>query len=132
MLHVQKHSGDRSGLGFDKTVSLSSNRASTLEIVFVKPIKVEESSGEGKPAVALTRQGKKSKKNFIVPHASYPKPRVVHPPRKLHSQRFVPTCHHCGKVGHIRPYCFNLKPHVQKNKNSVSRKDCEGLVMMMK
>jgi hypothetical protein len=84
------------------------------------------------PAVSPTRQGKKGKKKSIVPHASYPKPRVVHPPRKLPSQRFVPTCHHCGKVGHIRPHCFNLKPHVQKNKNSVSRKDCEGLVMMMK
>jgi hypothetical protein len=42
-------------------------------------------------AVAPTRQGKKGKKNSIVPHASYPKPRVVHPPRKLPSQRFVPT-----------------------------------------
>jgi hypothetical protein len=56
----------------------------------------------------------------------------VYPPRKLPSQRFVPTCHHCGKVGHIRPHCFNLKPHAQKNKNSVSRKECEGLVTMMK
>jgi hypothetical protein len=56
----------------------------------------------------------------------------VHPPRKLPSQRFVPTCHHCGKVGHIRPHCFNLKTHVQKNKNSVPRIDCESLVTMMK
>ena len=121
MLHVQKRSGDRSGLGFDKTASLSSNHASTSEIVFIEPVKVEESSGEGEPAVAPTCQGKKGKKNFIVPHTSYPKPRVVHPPRKLHFQMFVPTCHHCGKLGHIQPYCFNLKPYVQKNKNFVSR-----------
>jgi hypothetical protein len=132
MLHVQKRSSDRSSLGFDKTASLSSNRAPTSKIVFVKPVKVEESSGEGKPVVALTWQGKKGKKNSIVPHTSYPKSRDVHPPRKLPFQRFVPTCHHCGKVGHIRPHCFNLKPHVQKNKNFVSRKDCEGLVTMMK
>ena len=112
MLHVHKRSGDKSGLRFDKIVPLSSNCASTSEIVFVKPVKVEESSSEGKPAVDPTHQGKKSKKTFIMPHASYPKPRVVHPPRKLHSQRFVPTCHHCGKVGRIRSYCFNLKPHV--------------------
>jgi hypothetical protein len=71
MLDVQKRSGDRSSLGFDKTASLSSNHASTSEIVFVKSVKVEESSGEGKPAVAPTRQGKKGKKNSIVPHASY-------------------------------------------------------------
>jgi hypothetical protein len=82
-------------------------------------MKVEESSGEGKPTIALTRQGKK---NSIEPHASYPKPTVMHPPRKLHSQRFVPTCHHCGKVGHIRPNYFNLKPHVHINENSYSRK----------
>jgi hypothetical protein len=84
------------------------------------------------PAVSPTRQGKKGKKKSIVPHVSYPKSRVVHPPRKLPYQRVVSTCHHCGKVGHIRPHCFNLKPHVQKNKNYVSRKDCEGLVIMMK
>jgi regulator of replication initiation timing len=132
MLHAQKRSSDRSGLGFDKTASCSSNHASTSKIVFVKPVEVEKSSGEEKPAVAPTHQGKKGKKNSLVSHASYPKPRVVHPPRKLPSQRFVPTCHHCGKVGHIRPHCFNLKPHVQKNKNSVSWKDCEGLVTMMK
>jgi hypothetical protein len=129
ILYVQKRSSDKSSLGFDKTTSLSSNRASTSKIVFVKPVKVEESLGEGKPTIAPTRQGKK---NSIVPYASYPKPRVVHPSRKLPSQRFVPTCYHCGKVGYIQPHCFNLKPHVQKNKNFVSRKDCEGLVMMMK
>jgi hypothetical protein len=56
----------------------------------------------------------------------------VHPHRKLHSQRFVPTCHHCGKVGHIRPHCFNLKPHVHINENSYSRKESEGLVLMMR
>jgi regulator of replication initiation timing len=132
MLHAQKRSSDRSGLGFDKIASCSSNRAPTSKIVFVKPVKVEESSGEGKSAVSPTWQGKKGKKNSFVPNASVPKPKVAHPPRKLHSQRFVPTCHHCGKVGHIRPHCFNLKPHMQKNKNSVSRKDCEGLVTMMK
>ena len=132
MLHVQKRSSDRSSLGFDKIASLSSNRALTSKIVFVKPVKVEESSGEGKPTVVPTRQGKKGKRNSIVSHASYPKPRVVHPPRKLNSQRFVHTCHHCGKVGHIRLHCFNLKPYVHKNKNSVSRKDCKGLVTMMK
>ena len=85
MLHIQKRSSDRFGLGFDNTASLSSNRTPTSKIVFVKPIKVKESSGERKPAVAPTRQGKKGKKNFIISHASYPKPRVVHPPRKLHA-----------------------------------------------
>jgi hypothetical protein len=119
MLHAQKRSSDRSSLGFDKIASCSSNRAHTSKIVFVKPVKVKESSGERKPAISPTwqgKKGKKGKKNYIVSHASVPKPRFAHPSRKLHSQRFIPTCHHCGKVGHIRPHCFNLKPHVQKNK----------------
>jgi hypothetical protein len=64
MLHVQKRSSDRSGLGFDKTSSLSSNHAPTSKIVFVKPGKVEESLGEGKPAIASTRKGKKGKKKL--------------------------------------------------------------------
>jgi hypothetical protein len=25
--------------------------------------------------------------------------------------KFVPTCHNCAKVGHIRPNCFLLKTH---------------------
>jgi hypothetical protein len=37
MLYIQKHSSDKSGLGFDKNASLSSDHASTSEIVFVKP-----------------------------------------------------------------------------------------------
>jgi hypothetical protein len=85
MMHIQKRSSDRSGLEFDKTASLSSNHAPTSKIVFVKPFKVKESSSEEKPTVASTQQGKKGKRNSIVPHASYPKLRVVHPPRKLTS-----------------------------------------------
>jgi len=25
--------------------------------------------------------------------------------------KFVPTCHNCGKIGHIRPNCYSLKSH---------------------
>jgi hypothetical protein len=35
-------------------------------------------------------------------------------------------------VGHIRPHCVNLKPYVHINENSYSRKDSEGLVIMMR
>jgi hypothetical protein len=113
MLHAQKRSSDRSGLGFDKTASCSSNHASASKIVFVKPVEVEKSSGEEKPAVAPTQQGKKGKKNSLVSHASYPKPRVVHPPRKLPSQRFVPTCHHCNTPSPLR---LGLSPFFFYNK----------------
>jgi hypothetical protein len=25
--------------------------------------------------------------------------------------KFVPTCYHCGKIGHIRPKCYLFKSH---------------------
>jgi hypothetical protein len=25
--------------------------------------------------------------------------------------KFVPTCHNCGKIGHIRPNCYLLRSH---------------------
>jgi hypothetical protein len=52
-------------------------------------------------AAASTFHGKKGKKIHLEHHAFYPKPRVMHPPRKLPSKKFVLTCHHCGKIGHI-------------------------------
>jgi hypothetical protein len=59
---LRKRSSDRSGLGFDKTASCSSNHASTSKIVFVKPVEVEKSSGEEKSAAAQQVK-KESKKN---------------------------------------------------------------------
>ncbi|KAK9951148.1 hypothetical protein M0R45_006607 [Rubus argutus] len=38
-----------------------------------------------------------------------PKPPVLESPKSPKPKRFVPTCHHCGKLGHIRPNCYNLK-----------------------
>ena len=30
-------------------------------------------------------------------------------PRELSGSKFVPTCHYCGVIGHIRPQCPKLK-----------------------
>ena len=38
-----------------------------------------------------------------------PKPLFRSHPRDLNGSKFVPTCHHCGVIGHIRPKCFMLK-----------------------
>jgi hypothetical protein len=43
-------------------------------------------------------------------------------------QRDSPSCHHCGKYGHIKAECFKVKPHKPK-KNQTNE---EGLVNMMK
>jgi hypothetical protein len=36
--------------------------------------------------------------------------------------KFVPTCHNCGKIGHIRPNCSLLKSHKPWIKQDASRK----------
>jgi hypothetical protein len=36
--------------------------------------------------------------------------------------KFVPICHHCGKVGHIRPKCYLLKSHRPWKKQEESKK----------
>ena len=110
---------------------MSSNNDSTSEIIFVKSEKVEDSLVKRKTAAAPTLQGKKVKKIYIEPCVSYLNYIVFHLPRNLLPKRFIPTCHHCEKVGHIWPNCFKLKLHVHKNKNSHSRKEPLGLCRMM-
>jgi hypothetical protein len=37
-------------------------------------------------------------------------------------EKFVPTCHNCGKIGHIRPNCYLLKSHKPWIKQDALRK----------
>ena len=46
-----------------------------------------------------------------------PKPLFRSHPRELSGSNFVPTCHHCGVIGYIRPYCHKLK----REQNHVAR-----------
>jgi hypothetical protein len=36
--------------------------------------------------------------------------------------KFVPTCHNCGKIGHIRPNCYLLKSYKPWNKQVAPKK----------
>jgi len=48
---------------------------------------------------------------------------VIPKPKESGTQgKFVPTCHNCGKIGHIRPNCYLLKSHRPWIKQDAMRK----------
>jgi hypothetical protein len=49
---------------------------------------------------------------------------------KLLKSLFLPKCYHCGKIGHIQPNCFMLKPHEHVKDSLYSRNSHEGLFNM--
>ena len=68
----------------------------------------------------------KDKSVYIPPHKRNQKVerkgvKSKHPfrpqPKTLDRSKFVPTCHYCGVIGHIRPQCHKLK----KEQNHVTR-----------
>ena len=65
----------------------------------------------------------KDKLVYIPPHkrnqnvdskAVKSKPPFRSQPKALDGSKFVPTCHHCGVIGHIRPQCHKLKKEQKK------------------
>ena len=67
------------------------------------------------PNVCSTSKGKSV---YIPPHKRNQKverktlkskPPFRSQPKVLDGSKFVPTCHHCGVIGHIRPQCHKLK-----------------------
>jgi hypothetical protein len=86
MLTSQKCSSDKTGLGYVATDS--SNIASTSRTVFLKPSGLEPQNFKGKAIMV-------SCENDNTTHAK----------SKHSTERSLPTCHHCGIVGHIRRNC---------------------------
>jgi hypothetical protein len=88
MLIGQKCSSDKTGLQFDKFIVSSCHIASTSKTVFVKP-EIEElqlaSVDKGKSVITCENTNIKS----VVPVIKHSK------------SRSLPTCHHCGIIGHI-------------------------------
>ena len=73
----------------------------------------------------------KDKLAYIPPHkrnqkverkALKPKPMFRSHPRELSGSKFVPTCHRCGVIGHIRPQCSMLKKEQNHGARSLSKK----------
>ena len=76
--------------------------------------------------VPIVYSTSKDKSVYIPPHkrnqkverkAVKSKPPFRSQPKVLDGSKFVPTCHHCGVIGHIRPQCHKLK----KEQNYVAK-----------
>ena len=73
----------------------------------------------------------KDKSVYIHPHrrnqkaeskAVKSKPLFRSQPKTLDGSKFVPTCHHCGVIGHIRPQYSKLKREQNRVTRSLSKK----------
>jgi hypothetical protein len=92
MLSIQKCPTDKTGLGYVPPSIYDT--PSTSKTIFVKPI-IPES-----PPPRVDK-GKAVMEGEV--------PIIPQPPAKLPIRRKPLTCHHCGKLGHIKPNC----PHRQ-------------------
>jgi hypothetical protein len=84
MLKGQKHSFDKSELGFDKTIV--SNIASSSKTVFVKPEVVEPQNACEDKGKALVISCENANIKSVVPIMKHSK------------SRSMLTCHHCGSL----------------------------------
>ncbi|KAM2537704.1 hypothetical protein TB2_023225 [Malus domestica] len=99
MLSYGKISGDRSGLGFDITGSSSTSITKFVKAVQEPSRKV--SSDEPFGNSCITTKESNSVRNF------------VDSKKFIRSKTFIPICHFCEKIGHIRPRCYKLRKENQ-------------------
>ncbi|CAL8992083.1 unnamed protein product [Prunus brigantina] len=98
MLNFGKNFGDKRGLGYIN----ESSTPSSFETIFVKDVSTQES-----PKFVHSLNLDFDSMNIVSKGK-------LSPP---HS-KFVPTCHHCGVKGHIRPRCHILRIESQVSKES--------------
>ena len=76
----------------------------------------------------------KDKSVYIPPHKRNqkverktfnPKPSFRSQLKVLDGSKFVPTCHYCGVIGHIRPQCSLLKKKQNHVDISLFKRPCE-------
>lgn len=108
ILGMNKPAGDRKGLGYVKNNSLVAGPSKTVFVSASKKVNAVSSSNKGKNVPR--EQNHQSRRNSI---PRYPQPRSFEP-------RFIPTCHHCGALGHTRPRCYKLG-NERRNQNIPSQ-----------
>jgi len=103
MLCIHSDILNKFGLTADLSTSTSHASDSELDSVDIKPVKVDATCSEN------------SCLNNCV------KPKSKDTGTQAHG-KFVPTCHNCGKIGHIRPNCYLLRSHRPWIKQDALRK----------
>ncbi|XP_022843115.1 uncharacterized protein LOC111366633 [Olea europaea var. sylvestris] len=95
LLGMNKPVGDKRGLGYVEGNTTIAGPSKTVFVAASKPNTVRSpSKGKSIPR----EQSHQSRRNI---RTRYPQTRTFGP-------RFIPTCHHCGALGHIRPRCYKL------------------------
>ena len=90
---------------------------------YIPPFK--RNNEELKANIARIDKGKQSDVN-----AEVSKPMSKTPPRNNENSKFVPTCHHCHIVGHIRPNFPKLRSLSTSKVRSPSRKHSSSKLLM--
>jgi hypothetical protein len=67
----------------------------------------------------------KGKRNVISKNANYNSAENV---KKHSNKRSLPTCHHCGITGHIRPKCPQLQAQKSKAQTELSERSTSGIL----
>ncbi|XP_022867779.1 uncharacterized protein LOC111387454, partial [Olea europaea var. sylvestris] len=96
ILGMNKPTGDRKGLGY---VEGNTHGAGPSKTVFISASRKSNAvNGPNKGKNVSREQSHQSRRNFM------PK----HPQTRTFEPWFIPTCHHCGGLGHTRPRCYKL------------------------
>ncbi|XP_022862060.1 uncharacterized protein LOC111382352 [Olea europaea var. sylvestris] len=96
ILGMNKPMGDRKGLGYVEGNTHGAGPSKTVFISASRKSNAINSPNKGKNG--SREQSHQSRRNFM------PK----HPQTRTFEPRFIPTCHHCGALGHTRPRCYKL------------------------
>ncbi|KAG6675181.1 hypothetical protein I3842_15G088300 [Carya illinoinensis] len=99
ILSLGKSSSDKSGLGYfeenpdapSSSKAFGKNVRTTVFVPEMTEKRKAHPSEKGKKPVQVQKS--------------------VPPPKRQGARNMSPICHHCGKLGHIRPNCFKLMSH---------------------
>ncbi|XP_068323079.1 uncharacterized protein [Pyrus communis] len=108
MLSYGKISGDKSGLGFDITGSSSTSVTKFVKALQEPSMKVSSDEPFGNSCITTKES------NFVR--------NFVGPKKFIRSKNFIPICHFCEKIGHIRPRCYKLQKENKTKTSWISEK----------